>query len=128
MNAPINRESQMPQDSDRQPLQLPRGYTQEDGTGTPITSPVTVTSSVVTLVVPTENESGDPIKAVNVIVTPIGDAIRFAKVGALTGGTGNLYEVIPNGVPRSITVANGEDVLFLQNSGSVSLSFGYQYL
>lgn len=104
----------LPKDDDYIPLQVGNGIVTQDITGTPITSPVTMTaSSIKTLKVPNN--------AAELSIYCDADLLLSEDSNF------NRYDLIPGGQKEVIGISKTEEI-YLKNDGSVSVTVYFKFI
>lgn len=98
-------------DDDRVPIQIGSSFQTADGTGTPITSPLTLTGSVQTLTV--------PVGAVEVILYPLADSLQVSEIVGMTQS-----DVIAAGSKESYPCARMATV-YVKGTNTDTLNFRF---
>lgn len=97
----------LPKTLDRVPIQTPSRFTTADKTGTPITSPKTVSSTEIDLLVPDN--------AITFVVTAVGGDLRVA---AADSGTATSYTVVLENTTQAFPCAGMTGIYLLRNAAA----------
>lgn len=106
---------QMPKDKNH--ASVPNGLFQtQDNTGTPITSPVTVTNAVKTIAV--------PLNAISCVILATTNLVRVSEDSTLS-----TYFTTPSGVPVEFPCANQANIyLFRDGASDATVHFFFKTL
>jgi hypothetical protein len=111
----------LPIDGNHKPVQVASNIISQDGTGTPLDSPQTISSSVVT-VVPATNADLMYCRAA------VAD-IRYGDNATLDGTADEGYGLIPAGSALYIPCADGGSIFFLRDAAAdATLYFHFEQL
>jgi len=106
--------SGLPLGGNGEPIQVAGGIKTQDGTGTPLTSPLTVS---------TENELIPPEGALILYLNPTTDAIKF---GTTTGFTQSVNVAVDTTI--HIPVANGASIFVDKVTANSTLNFYFEHV
>lgn len=103
----------MVRDDNNESVQAGSSFTTADATATPVTSPLTVTDTIATIVVPD--------RAVEVIFSVSGADLRISEASDMSS-----YYVIPDGAAEAMSCALMQNIYVKRDAGTnVTLNFRF---
>lgn len=105
----------LPLDSNQVPIQAPSKFSCTDGTGTPVTFPITISSGSVTTLVP-------PANAVALVLKPVGGILRVSsEVAAVT----SKYDKIADGGSETYACAGHSAIYLMRDTAWTGVVNGH---
>ncbi len=118
MGLTVQKGGALPKDANAVSIPVGSTYVQVDASGTAKQSPLTVSSTELELVPPTN--------AVTLVIFPVTANIRYGKQDPLTGGAGEMYEVQTAGNFMMLPVADGASTWVMRDASTdASLNFHF---
>ena len=105
----------LPKDSNNVPVHVARGFVTTDNSGTPKTSPLSVTTTEVSIVVPSN--------AVELIIVNTSQALRVSET---SGGTATSYFLIAAGSGEVIQMGEGGTLYIRADSITSTVQFYFR--
>jgi len=111
MTTPVKEDGNLPEDLNLRPIQIGGSFVTQDDTGTPQTSPLSYSSAVITIAVPTN--------ALEFIVNPSTD-MRISDIVGMA-----RYDVIAANTKEAISVAEMDNVYIIRDSADGTVNFRF---